>query len=134
VIVIDASSLAKYILREENWKEVRNYLTGGAYSIELALAEVSNAIWKHHILYRKISRDEAWIMFDALKKIKENVVIFEPFEDYLKNAMEIAIDENIPVYDALYLAQTKKYGSLLTSDEKQWEIAKKLGIKAKYIE
>ncbi|MHA1506728.1 MAG: type II toxin-antitoxin system VapC family toxin [Candidatus Asgardarchaeia archaeon] len=134
MIVIDASSLAKYILREENWKEVRNYLTGGAYSIELALAEVSNAIWKHHILYRKISRDEAWIMFDALKKIKENVVIFEPFEDYLKNAMEIAIDENIPVYDALYLAQTKKYGSLLTSDEKQWEIAKKLGIKAKYIE
>ena len=134
MIVIDASSLAKYILREENWKEVRNYLTEGTYSIELALAEVSNAIWKHHILYKKISRDEAWIMFDALKKIKEDVVIFEPFEDYLKNAMEIAIDENIPVYDALYLAQTKKYGSLLTSDEKQWEIAKKLGIKAKYIE
>ena len=25
-MVIDASSLAKYILRERNWKSVRNYL------------------------------------------------------------------------------------------------------------
>ncbi len=48
--------------------------------------------------------------------------------------MEIAIEKIIPVYDALYLAQAKKYGSLLTSDEKQWKVAKKIGINAEYVE
>jgi len=134
VIVIDASSLAKYILREENWERVRESLLNEPYSLTLALAEVSNAIWKHHVLYKVISNREAEIMIEALKKLKEDVVIFEPFEEYLKDAMEIAVSEKIPVYDALYLAQAKKYGSLLTSDEKQWEIAKKLEIKAEYVE
>lgn len=134
MIVIDASSLAKYILREENWERVRESLLDEPYSLTLALAEVSNAVWKHHVLYKIISKEEAEIMIEALKKLKEDVVIFEPFEDYLKDAMEIAVSEKIPVYDALYLAQAKKYGSLLTSDEKQWEIAKKLEIKAEYVE
>ncbi|MDN5319817.1 MAG: hypothetical protein PWP49_237 [Thermococcaceae archaeon] len=134
MIVIDASSLAKYILREENWERVRESLLNEPYSLTLALAEVSNAIWKHHVLYKVISNREAEIMIEALKKLKEDVVIFEPFEEYLKDAMEIAVSEKIPVYDALYLAQAKKYGSLLTSDEKQWEIAKKLEIKAEYVE
>ncbi|NJE12833.1 type II toxin-antitoxin system VapC family toxin [Thermococcus sp. LS2] len=134
MIVIDASSLAKYILREENWKRVREYLLDDSYSLTLALAEVSNAIWKHHVLYKVISNKEVGIMFEALKKLKEDVVIFEPFEDYLGDAVKIAIGGKIPIYDALYLAQAKKYGSLLTSDEKQWKIAKKLGIKAEYVE
>ncbi|ADT85060.1 type II toxin-antitoxin system VapC family toxin [Thermococcus barophilus] len=117
MIVIDASSLAKYILREENWK-----------------TEVSNAIWKHHVLYKAISNKEVGIMLEVLKKLKEDVVIFEPFEDYLGDAVKIAIGGKISIYDALYLAQAKKYGSLLISDEKQWKIAKKLGIKAEYVE
>lgn len=56
MIVIDASSLTKYILREENWRRVREYLLDDPYSLTLALAEVSNAIWKHHVLYRRISK------------------------------------------------------------------------------
>lgn len=74
-------------------------------------------------------------MFEAVKKLREDVVIFEPFEGYLGgDAAKIAIDWRIPVYDALYLAQAKKYGGLLTSDEEQWKIAKKLGIKVEYVE
>ncbi|USS41037.1 type II toxin-antitoxin system VapC family toxin [Thermococcus aggregans] len=133
MIAIDASSLAKYILREKNWKEVRGYLLNDPHSLTLALAEVSNAIWKHHVLYGVVSDKEAEIMFKALKRLKEDVVIFEPFESYLEDAMRISIKERIPIYDALYLSQAKKYDSLLTSDERQWEIAKKLGIKAEYV-
>ncbi len=135
MIVIDASSLTKYILREENWRRVREYLLDDPYSLTLALAEVSNAIWKHHVLYRRISKKEVEVMFEAVKKLREDVVIFEPFEGYLGgDAAKIAIDWRIPVYDALYLAQAKKYGGLLTSDEEQWKIAKKLGIKVEYVE
>lgn len=133
MIVIDASSLAKYILREENWEKVREYLLDEPYSLTLALAEVSNAIWKHHALYKEISDEDAKTMFNALKKLKD-VVIFEPFENYLEDAVRISIEEKITIYDALYLAQARKIGSLLTSDEKQWKIAKKIGINAKLIE
>ena len=133
MIVIDASSLAKYILREENWEKVREYLLDEPYSLTLALAEVSNAIWKHYVLYKEISDEDAKTMFNALKKLKD-VVIFEPFENYLEDAVRISIEEKITIYDALYLAQAKKIGSLLTSDEKQWKIAKKIGIDAEFIE
>ena len=134
MIVIDASSLAKYILREENWEKVREYLLDDPYSLTLALVEVSNAIWKHHVLYNVISGKEVKVMLEALGRLKEDVVIFEPFEDYLGDAMGISISEKIPIYDALYLAQAKKYDGLLTSDEKQWKIARKLGIKVEYVE
>lgn len=105
MIVIDASSLAKYIPREENWLAIERYLReSDLCSIILALAEVSNAIWKHHVLYRSILDKEAEIMFKALERLKEDVVIFEPFENYLSDTVEIAVEKSVPIYDALYLA------------------------------
>ena len=133
MIVIDASSLAKYILREENWEEVREYLSNEPYSLTLALAEVSNAVWKHHVLYEEISDKDAKTMFDAVKKLRD-VVIFEQFENYLEDAIRISMEEKITVYDALYLVQARKFNNLLTSDERQWKIAKKIGICSEFIE
>ncbi|MCD6514856.1 MAG: type II toxin-antitoxin system VapC family toxin [Candidatus Odinarchaeota archaeon] len=134
MIVVDASSIAKYILREENWEKIREYLSDEPYSLTLAIAEVSNAIWKHAVLYKAISNKEALIMFNALMKLVENVLIFEPFERYLQVGIEIALNESISIYDALYIAQAKKIGKFLTSDEKQYRIAKKIGIDAKYVD
>ncbi len=133
MIAIDASSLAKYVLREENWRDVRNHLLNEPYSLNLALAEVSNAIWKHSVLYGRISREQANKMFKALEKLRE-VVVFEPFEKYLEDAVKIAMDKNITVYDALYIAQAKKIGKLLTSDDKQRKIAEEIGIDVIFIE
>ena len=133
MIAIDASSLAKYILREENWEEVRKYLLKESCSLNLALAEVSNAIWKHNMLYGKVSKKQANKMFKALEKLRD-VVILEPFEKYLGNAVKIAVDKKITVYDALYIAQAKVIGKLLTSDDRQRKIAKELGIDVIFIE
>ena len=133
VIVIDASSLAKYVLREENWKEVRNYLLEESRSLSLALAEVSNAIWKHCVLYGRISREQASKMFKALDKLKD-VVSFEPFQKYLENAVNIAMDNKITVYDALYIAQAMETGKLLTSDDRQKSVADNLGIDVIFID
>jgi len=133
VIVVDASSLAKYILREDNWEKVRVNLLNEPHSLTLALAEISNAIWKHRMLYKRVSHEEVKTMFDALKKLKD-VVIFEPLEKYLDDAVEISMKKGVTVYDALYLAQAKAFGCLLTSDEKQWEIANRMGIQSEFIE
>ena len=84
-------------------------------------------------LHKKVSYKEARIMFNALKKLID-VVIFEPFERYLNEAMEISMKEGVTVYNALYIAQAKALDCLLTSDEKQWKIANKIGIQSEFIE
>ena len=49
MIVVDASALAKYALREEGWEVVAGYLKGARplYSVDHLLKEVANALWKH---------------------------------------------------------------------------------------
>ena len=130
-MVIDASSLAKYILREEGWDEIEGYLADGTCSLTLALAEVSNAIWKH-LMRSAISTEEADIMFKALNETLD-VIVYEPLENYINRAQEIAIDEKITIYDALYLAQAERQDGILTSDRRQKESAEKRGIKVEFV-
>lgn len=133
MIVIDASSLAKYILREEKWEDVERYLAVEMCSLTLALAEVSNAIWKHCIVYSVVSSEEIEIMFKALNETVE-VITYEPLENYMSRAQKIAIEESITLYDALYIAQAEKYSRILTSDRKQKNSAEKRGIKVEFID
>lgn len=48
MIVVDASALAKYLLREEGWEEVSRYVRTmrPLYSLEHVLKEVTNAVWR----------------------------------------------------------------------------------------
>ncbi|WP_297470944.1 type II toxin-antitoxin system VapC family toxin [Thermococcus sp.] len=131
-MVIDASVLAKYVLLEPGWERVEELLMGDAVSLDYALAEVSNALWKHHVLYGRISREE----FERRSKVIDflpNVLLLESGTDYLQVTREIAVEHRIPIYDALYIAQALKYGSLATGDEKQGKIAEKLGVDVVYL-
>ncbi|MHC1580025.1 MAG: type II toxin-antitoxin system VapC family toxin [Candidatus Alkanophagales archaeon] len=71
-------------------------------------------------------------MFEALKRLGD-VVTSEPLEEYLDAAVGIAVEARIAVYDALYLAQARNFGRLLTSDERQCDVARKLGIRAEFV-
>jgi len=45
VIVIDASALAKYILKEPKWEIIERYLVEyNVYSIDLIMKEILNAV------------------------------------------------------------------------------------------
>lgn len=134
MIVIDASSLSKYLLKEENWREVRKYLAMGVYSVDHIIKEVSNAIWKHAILFNRITKDTATILHKQLKRmVEEEILILEPENLYVDKAFEISLNHKITFYDSIYIAQALKYGELLTSDQKQAEISKKLNIKTHHI-
>lgn len=130
MIVIDASTLAKYILHENSWEEVSRYVRNmrPLYSIDHVLKEVVNAIWKHTV--KNIILPEVAIqLYSSLEKLaKSQVIILENELTYMRRAMEIALRYSITIYDALYIAQAEKYGELLTSDEKQGSIARELGI------
>lgn len=134
MIVIDSSTLAKYLLKELDYNVIEQHLVEEVYSIDHMIKEVANAIWKHAILYKRILPHDARELYRALSMILEGgLIVIEPQENYLHQAFEIALNHEITIYDALYIAQAKaKNSKLLTSDKVQAAIAKKLGIDLLY--
>jgi len=135
VIVVDASALAKYILKEHNWRNIRKVLEEEAISLDHVVKEVANAIWKRSVVLNQEPPDVARTRLQLLKRlVNEAVVGIENELEYLDKAFEIAVENGITVYDALYIAQAIAHNAeLLTSDKKQAEGAKRLGLKVRYV-
>ena len=136
MIVVDASSLTKYILHEDNWREVGRFIRERKplYSIDHLIKEVGNALWKHCSLQKIIDPESVLKLYDGLNTLlRAEIIIMEPESDYLGEALRLALKHRISLYDSLYLAQAMRYGEMLTSDEKQADIAEKLGIKVHLI-
>jgi predicted nucleic acid-binding protein len=135
VIVIDASTLAKFILREKNWERVYEVLSKETISVDHVVKEVANAIWKHYSIYKACSLDVAVKRFQLLRKIiDEELVSLESELKYLDKAFEIAAQNDISVYDALYIAQAiARSIPLATSDKRQADIAEKIKVQVVYI-
>lgn len=123
MIVIDASALTKFVLKEEGWEEVISYLKAGTVSVDLVVKEVANAVWKR-FRQEAVSLEEAKIILQALKEIVEKTVKIEGELNYVDEAVKIAFSRNITVYDSLYIAMAKMKGlNLLTIDETQADVA-----------
>jgi len=119
VTVIDASALAKFILKEDGWREIAEYLKTGTLSVDHIVKEVANAVWKR---FRQgaVSLEEAKIMLKALKEILDRAVKVEGELAYIDEAAEITFNRDISIYDSLYIAVAKEKGlKLLTADQNQ---------------
>ncbi len=123
--VIDSSALVKYLSLEEGWEAVLKHLEEGCVTLELALKEVANALWKK-ALVKEISLEASQEVFRRMLKVVRVVGQAK----LLEKAFEIAVQNHITIYDSLFiaLAESKK-AALVTSDGKQAEVAKTLGIK-----
>ncbi len=132
--VIDASTLAKYILKEKAWEQIEQFFEEDLYSLDLALIEVTNVIWKHHTIFRRLSLNDAHIALTILKKLHNDVLTIENSTVYLDEALNVAISEKITVYDSLYVVAASKHNKLISSDKKQVSIAQKLNIDVIFIE
>jgi len=77
----------------------------------------------------------AWRRYQVLKRLVEGGVIrCEEEAKYLDRALKVALSYNVTVYDALYIAQAlERAAPLLTSDRKQAQTAKKLGVRVYYL-
>ena len=134
MIVVDTSSLIKYLLREEGWKNVSHFLRKERKpaSLNMALIEGANAVWKRYSLYRDISFETAGQILDYLYATRKIIFYGDPL-NYLREAERIALEDGITVYDALYVAQALKHEKLATSDEKLGKTAEKLGVEVTYL-
>ena len=126
--VLDASALAKFVLREEGWREVIRFL-GEAESVDHILKEVANAVWKAR--RRGIIGDEdALRKFEALLALVGKNLKLVNESDILPAAFDLALARGVTVYDALYVALAKREDlPLVTSDEVQAEAAREEGVK-----
>lgn len=121
--IVDSSAYVKYFAKEPGWETVADYLLEPA-SIELALAEVANALSKKIALDELSLRDAE--MF--LGKIAD-ITMFLGRKESVIPALKMSREKHITVYDALFIvaALENKIG-LATCDEKQARIAKELGV------
>ncbi|MEQ9714936.1 MAG: type II toxin-antitoxin system VapC family toxin [Candidatus Asgardarchaeum sp.] len=127
MIVIDASALSKYVLKEPGWSSIEKYLYE-AYSLDFALIESANAIWKAYYM-NLISEKDAIKKLEALKIIFSKVLTVIDSSKFIGDAFSFAIENRTPIYDMLYIALAKQQNlPLLTSDNKQARIARKYDI------
>jgi predicted nucleic acid-binding protein len=122
--IIDSSALTKYAAKERDWAKIRGYLAS-ADSLELALTETSNALWK------KIQKKEIDLeTTKTIVQILSDSVWFLDQKKYVARAIEISVKYRITVYDSLFVACAEMENSdLVSCDGRQIEVAEELGIK-----
>lgn len=119
-VVFDSCVVAKWILPEADSDKAQQVLTetaqsgGRAIVLDIAIAEVANAIWKR--LHRElITADEADHFLDDLLTLP---VLVQPARQHLRAAFAIAAQHDRSVYDALFVAAARDLGlRAVTSDE-----------------
>ena len=122
IIILDASVLAKTFVKERNSDKAMEFIDGylkGEYKIivsELTIWEVLNAL-KYHKGFPN----------EELARVGESIYYygFEVAElnlEFILNAIKIALENDVTIYDATYLALTQIYdGELVTSDKKLYD-------------
>jgi predicted nucleic acid-binding protein len=121
-VVLDSSVIAAMFFREEAshrvLKELSDYF---AITVDLAIAELGNVAWKQVTFAgesRELARDA---LEDALEFIVESCMLIRSL-DLAKEAYNIAIEDRVSFYDALFLAAAdKEHVPLFTLDKKLHE-------------
>ncbi|MDT7886104.1 MAG: type II toxin-antitoxin system VapC family toxin [Thermoproteota archaeon] len=127
--VIDSSVLTKYLLKEKDWEKIHEILLERPYTLDLAMKEVANAIWKRVFFLKDIDIKRAFIILNDLFDMKMKLLRVEPQDNYLKLAFEIAINTGTALYDSLFIAQAfSKNAILITADKKQYKTTSELGL------
>jgi predicted nucleic acid-binding protein len=66
--------------------------------------------------------------------MKKTLLIVEPQDHYLNQALKIAVENKISIYDVLFIAQAiTKQATLVSSDREQCRVAEKLNIEVIYV-
>jgi predicted nucleic acid-binding protein len=94
---------------------------------ELILYEVTNSIWKHEHLLKDLKNGKEYlsIFYDLIEASK--ITILSPNEKLMQEAYEIAKDNHITLYDALFIALAIKLGlTLKTFDNAQAKALKNI--------
>jgi len=129
---LDSNILIKLVVAERDSDKarvaVRKFLGKGCilYTVDIALSESLNAIWKHVKIHKDLNPKDAKAAIKDLVEIYGKLKILTTRE-LCKEAFERALVSDMTVYDALYiLAAEKLHGQLYTADSKLYDEARKI--------
>jgi len=126
VIVIDSSVLVKFFSREEGWKQARRFIEEGAITVDMAVKEVANALWKK-VLQGDMELSTALEIVSDLSR--GDVVRLVDQKELLGEALKLAAKTRITVYDALFIVLAKRMGlKLVTADRRQAKAAEEAAV------
>jgi len=117
--VLDSSIIAAVFFQEKSSSKAEQIVsTSELITVDLAMAEVSHVAWKRI----KIFQDDPEIIYEALKNsvefIKTACQVIRT-EELIEEAFSIALNKNVTIYDALFLAASQKITvPLLTLDKR----------------
>lgn len=119
-MALDSGAIAALFFKDPFSDKVESALGdyGHFYTLDLAFAEICNVAWKRV----KAFGDDAGTSLRALvlaRDFVDNACQVVSGRELLHQALELAVEEDIPAYDSLYLAlAAKSKTKLLTTDEK----------------
>jgi predicted nucleic acid-binding protein len=122
----------KLVMSEPGSKEARTTITNvlkkgyTLYTVDIALAESLNVIWKHTNIFKDLRPEETNPTVEDLTKIYDGLNIITTRE-IKEETIHIALAQNITIYDSLYIAATQKLnGTLYTADQKLFTAANRI--------
>ena len=120
----------KLVVDEPGSKEARKTVKSllrddfSLYTVDIALAECLNAVWKHAIIHRDLKMEEVESTINDLTRIYDAVTVISTRE-LSGEAMKIALTEKISIYDSVYIAAAMKLkATLITADKKLYDASK----------
>ena len=131
MISIDTSAFMKYLLHEKGWQEVHHYLTTAVSptSVDLLVIGSANVLWKsvRKGFIQKEQVTELCAIMDL--RYTKGPLALEPATRYSPDALAIALSQEIPVYNALFIAQARaRHVALVTSDRQQARCAQECAV------
>lgn len=131
MLVVDASVVAKWVLREDGSDRANALRSeGGIIAPSLLASEVGNAFWKAE-RRGDITRSEAVAAMRSVLGPFDDLV---PDEALHARALELAIDLRHPIYDCFYLALAEREAAtLVTADARLLAAATKANVKVRQL-
>jgi predicted nucleic acid-binding protein len=122
----------KLAIKEKNSKEARITVQGflekgySLHTVDISLAESLNAIWKHANIHKDLTTGDAKQAMHDLIQIHDKLNIITARE-LAEKATNIMFNQNVTIYDALYIAATQHLNATLyTADQKLHNTATKI--------
>jgi predicted nucleic acid-binding protein len=118
-IVIDASVALKWVLDEAGTEAALALLADELIAPELWITEAANALWRH-VRLGEASDAEALARIDELANAP---VASVSTAQYIRRALQMALEIRHPVYDCLYLALAENQNTYVVTDDRRLFIA-----------
>ena len=119
-IVLDSSVIAALFFPEpySMWAEEVVKKVDKLYTVDIAYAEVLNVAWKRISLQKQVEKEIMLGLEDAIGFINEVCSVVET-KKIFREAINVAVRNNITVYDSLFIALANEKKARLATLDKQ---------------